>query len=114
MCQLQGRTQSCTIVTALHPICFCLQLYGGLPNLMAVRQWVKAQIMNQCQGQLPRLKSDLPPQAWGVHYGGGRGMGGRGRGRGRGGRKRRGDSEDESEPEPEPESDSEPGQLVVA
>lgn len=39
-----------------------LQLYGGLPNLMAVRQWVKAQIMQQCQGSLPRLKSDLPPQ----------------------------------------------------
>jgi hypothetical protein len=39
-----------------------LQLYGGLPNLMAVRQWVKAQIMQQCQGSLPRLKPDLPPQ----------------------------------------------------
>lgn len=67
--------------------------------------------MQQCQGQLPRLKSDLPPQAWGVGFGGGRGMGGRGRGRGRGGRKRRGESEDESEPEPEPESDSEQGEL---
>jgi hypothetical protein len=91
----------------------CVQLYGGLTNLMAVRQWVKAQIMQQCQGSLPRLKPDLPPQAWGVAYGGGRGGPGGGRGRGRGrGRKRRGDSSDEDEPEPEPESDSEPGGLV--
>lgn len=43
-----------------------LQLYGGLPNLMAVRQWVKAQIMQQCQGSLPRLKPDLPPQVGAV------------------------------------------------
>jgi hypothetical protein len=44
------------------PAAVFLQLYGGLPNLMAVRQWVKAQIMQQCQGSLPRLKPDLPPQ----------------------------------------------------
>lgn len=101
-------------LSTVVPPAGALQLFGGLPNLMAVRQWVKAQIMNQCQGQLPRLKSDLPPQAWGVGFGGGRGGGGgRGRGRGRGGRKRRGDSEDESEPEPEPDSDSEPGQCVL-
>ncbi|KAF8063706.1 Slc47a1 [Scenedesmus sp. PABB004] len=88
------------------------RLYGGVPNLMAVRQWVKAQIMQQCQGQVPRLKPDLPPQAWGVAFGGGRGRG-RGRGRG-GGRKRRGDSSDEDEPEPDPESDSEPDEEYTA
>lgn len=39
-----------------------MQLFGGVPNLLTVRQWVKNQILNQCQGQLPRLKPDLPPQ----------------------------------------------------
>jgi hypothetical protein len=39
-----------------------MQLFNGLPGLLAVRNFIKGQILNQCQNNIPRLKPDLPPQ----------------------------------------------------
>lgn len=46
------------------PACSCpvLQLFNGLPGLLAVRNYIKGQILAQCQNNIPRLKPDLPPQ----------------------------------------------------
>lgn len=59
-----ARQAPSAVVTDLPHVMLCsyLQLFGGPQNLMAVRNWVKSQIHQQCQGNIPRLKPDLPPQ----------------------------------------------------
>jgi hypothetical protein len=37
-------------------------MFNGLQGLMAVRSFIKNQILVQCQNNIPRLKPDLPPQ----------------------------------------------------
>lgn len=44
------------------PLLSFSQLFNGLPGLLAVRNYIKGQILAQCQNNIPRLKPDLPPQ----------------------------------------------------
>lgn len=63
VCQHPVRLDSRLQLTGA-PACSCpvLQLFNGLPGLLAVRNYIKGQILAQCQNNIPRLKPDLPPQ----------------------------------------------------
>jgi hypothetical protein len=61
-CTQSASTADCAVDSCPCLLTSDLQLFNGLPGLLAVRNYIKGQILAQCQNNIPRLKPDLPPQ----------------------------------------------------